>query len=167
MECRSTTEFRIKMIEYWVLYQDGSVVKRRTGKTKAAEPVKPGPNGSRKNFANSTSDNYLISFYSSDFRWDESASMIPLPSLAAYNPSHDDAFRDPTYDPAIDEGNYSVKVTLGPKPQTTDHGPDHCSDNRPQTLSYVKQAPPWILTVTPLYTLFNASLFSSLRLTSI
>jgi hypothetical protein len=49
-------------------------------------------------------DNYLISFYSSDVRWDESASMIPLPSLAAYNVSHDDVFRDPTYDPTTDEG---------------------------------------------------------------
>jgi hypothetical protein len=54
MDCRSTAEIRTKMIEYWVLYQDGSIVKKETGKTKAAEPVKPGSYGSRKNLANLT-----------------------------------------------------------------------------------------------------------------
>jgi hypothetical protein len=48
-------------------------------------------------------DNYLISFYSADVRWDESAPMIPLPTLAAYDSSNDDVLHDPTYDPATDE----------------------------------------------------------------
>jgi hypothetical protein len=43
-------------------------------------------------------DNYLISFYSADVRWDDSDSMIPLPTLAAFDSALDPIFSDPTYD---------------------------------------------------------------------